>query len=70
MKYTPVNPEEDAIKILPMQFFLWGEKEENKSYKVANVNTDLPNRKQGYFWKLHASKSVINSQQHSRLITE
>ena len=47
-----------------------GEKEENKSYKVANVNTDLPNRKQGYFWKLHASKSVINSQQHSRLITE
>ena len=33
MKYTPVNPEEDAIKILPMQFFLWGKKKKTKVIK-------------------------------------
>ena len=26
MKYTPMNPEEDAIKILPMQIFFYGGK--------------------------------------------
>ena len=39
-----------------------GEKEENQSYKVANITLILQTESKGRFWKLHASKSVILNQ--------
>lgn len=58
MRYTPMNPEEDSGSYQCKIFFM-GEKEENQSYKVANVTLIFQTESKRRFWKLHARKSVI-----------
>ena len=76
MRYTPMNPEEDSGSYQCKIFFM-GEKEENQSYKVANVTlifqteskVDSGNYMPGNL-PFSITSQQINSQQHSRLITE
>lgn len=48
MGYTPMNPEEDSGSY-QCKFFFMGEKEENQSYKVANVTLIFQTESKGRF---------------------